>query len=105
MADILGGFNTQTYTSGPRKRGLAKRGLALVFSETDFCHQSGRHWPDLDDTLGFESYVLGLHVGADSGPPRGRERAQNVAPGTGFRTPKYRPNPANGGPIGGKNAF
>ena len=36
-------------------------------------------------------------------PPRGRERAQNVPPGTGFRTPKYRQNPASGGPIGGKN--
>ena len=31
--------------------------------------------------------------------------AQNVAPGANFRTPKYRPNPANGGPIGGRNAF
>ena len=39
------------------------------------------------------------------GPPGGREWAQNVAPGTSFRTPKYRPNPANGGPIGGKNQF
>ena len=38
-------------------------------------------------------------------PPRGREWAQNVAPGASSRTPKYRPNPANGGPIGGRNAF
>ena len=28
-----------------------------------------------------------------------------MAPGANFRTPMYRPNPANGGPIGGKNTF
>ena len=39
------------------------------------------------------------------GPPRGREWAQNVPPVTGSRTPKYRPNPASGGPIGGENTF
>ena len=38
------------------------------------------------------------------GPPRGRGWAKNVPPGTSFRTPKYRPNPASGDPIGGKNA-
>ena len=37
--------------------------------------------------------------------PWGREWPQNVAPGANFRTPMYRPNPANGGPIGGKNTF
>ena len=39
------------------------------------------------------------------GPPGGREWAQNVAPGASFRTPKYRPNPANGDPLGGKIPF
>ena len=39
------------------------------------------------------------------GSPRGREWAQNVPPGTSFRTPKYRPNPASGDPIGGNSAF
>ena len=39
------------------------------------------------------------------GPPWGPGWAQNVAQKTSFRTPKYRPNPANGGPIGGKNQF
>ena len=44
-------------------------------------------------------------LGVFFGPPRGQERAQNVPPRTSFRTPKYHPNPANGGPIGGKNTF
>ena len=39
------------------------------------------------------------------GPPGGPESAQNVAQEHSFRTPKYRPNPANGGPIGGKKPF
>ena len=38
-------------------------------------------------------------------PPWGREWDQNVPLGAGFRTPKYRPNPANGGPTGCKNMF
>ena len=39
------------------------------------------------------------------GAPWGPEWAQNVGQKTSFRTPKYRPNPANGGPIGGKKPF
>ena len=39
------------------------------------------------------------------GPRWDRGWAQNVAPGAGFRTPEYRPNPASGGPIGGKDTF
>ena len=35
----------------------------------------------------------------------GRDWAQNVPPGAGSRTPKYGPDPANGGPIRCKNAF
>ena len=38
-------------------------------------------------------------------PPWGPEWVQNVAQKTSFRTPKYRPNPASGGPIGGKSGF
>ena len=33
-----------------------------------FCHQSGRHWPDSDHTLWFESWFLGAHFGPIPGP-------------------------------------
>ena len=46
----------------------------------------------------YNKKCLGLFFGT----PRGRDWAQNVPPGTSFRTPKHRPNPANGGPIGGQ---
>ena len=119
--------------------GVNVTGAKRDFSKTDFCHQSGRHWPDLDDTLGFESWSPGPHFGPIPGPrgaqkrpeksqkllgnfhgfqtsefcvfrvrfgPPGRARlGQNVAPRTSFRTPKYRPNPANGGPTGGEKPF
>ena len=42
-----------------------------VFSKTYFRHQSGRHWPDLDDTLGFESWSFGPHFGPIPGPMGG----------------------------------
>ena len=38
-------------------------------------------------------------------PPKGRDWPQNVPPRTSSRTPKYRPNPANGDPIGGETTF
>ena len=38
------------------------------FFKTYFCHQSGRHWPDLDDTSGFESWPPGPHFGPIPGP-------------------------------------
>ena len=37
--------------------------------------------------------------------PQGPRLGQNLAPGASFRTPEYRPNPANGGPIGGKHTL
>ena len=37
--------------------------------------------------------------------PPGPGLCQTVAQKTSFRTPKYRPNQATGGPMGGKNAF
>ena len=36
--------------------------------KTAFRHQSGRHWPDLDDTLGFKSWSPGAHFGPIPGP-------------------------------------
>ena len=38
------------------------------FLKTHFCHQSGRHWPDLEDTSAFKSWSPGPHVGAIPGP-------------------------------------
>ena len=51
--------------------------------------------------FGFAQKVLRF-FGAVFGPLGGRGWAQNVALGASFRTPKYRPNPANGGPVGGE---
>ena len=39
------------------------------------------------------------------GPPWGREGAQNVAQEHSSLGTKYRPNPANGDPIGGRFSF
>ena len=44
-----------------------------TISGTLFGHESGRHWPDLDDTLGFESWSLGPHFGPILGP-RGAQK-------------------------------
>ena len=38
------------------------------FFKMYFCHQSGRHWPDSDDTLGFESRFPGARFGPVPGP-------------------------------------
>ena len=58
---------------------LCNLGISRVFQLFHVCVFSVRFWP-----------LWGPRFG------------QNVAPRTSFRTPKYRPNPANGGPIGGK---
>ena len=36
--------------------------------KTHACHPSGRLWPELDDTMGFESWSLGAHFGPVPGP-------------------------------------
>ena len=56
-------------------------------------------------TMCFFNNLLFFFFGIFLCPPRGREWAQNVSPEASFRTPKYRPNPANGDPIGGENTF
>ena len=80
-------------------------------SNPEVSSESG-HWrPDWWQKYVFKTSQEPTIVGANysnrrvPGTPRGREWAQNVPPGASFRTPKYRPNPASGGPIGGKNSF
>ena len=53
----------------------------MVFPKTHFRHQSGRHWPDSDDTLGFESWSPGAHFGPVPGPwgtQKSPEKIQNT---------------------------
>ena len=52
----------------------------LRFFKTYFCHQSDRHWPDLDDTSAFESWTPGPHVGPIPGPWRSRKIKKNKNP-------------------------
>ena len=40
----------------------------MGFSENVFCHESCRHWSDLDDTSAFESFSFGPHFGKVSVP-------------------------------------
>ena len=47
--------------------------MIWCFAKTEFCHQSGRHWPDLHDTSGFEAWSLGPHFGPILGP-RGAQK-------------------------------
>ena len=53
--------------------------MALAcFSRTHFCHQSGRQWPDLDDTLGFESWSFGPHFRPIPGPRGGKKIPKKI---------------------------
>ena len=63
--------------------------MALVFfSKVYVCHQSGRHLPDSDDTLGFNSWSLGAHAGQVSAPggPKIGPRNPNTILNTSFKT-------------------
>ena len=48
------------------------------FLKTHFCHQSGRQWPDSDDTSAFESWSPVPHFGAIPGP-RGAKQKRKKA--------------------------
>ena len=52
-----------------------------AFFKMYFCHQSGRRWPDSDDTSGFESRPPGAHFGPIPGPwgaPKNPEKIQKL---------------------------
>ena len=79
-----GGDNQQTTRNrargvGSTQKGFSQKGFSPDFSKMDFCHQSGRHWPDLDDTSGFASCVLGPHFGPILGP-RGAQKRPEKSP-------------------------
>ena len=63
-------------TSQRFANGVNVTGAKRCLSKTDFCHQSGRHWPDLDDTLGFESWSPGPHFGPIPGPRGAQKRPE-----------------------------
>ena len=53
-----------------------------------FCHQSGRRWPDLDDTSGFASWPLGPYFGqvwAPEGPKNGPKNTKTLNFGTPWK--------------------
>ena len=60
----------------------------MRFFKTRCCHQSGRHWPDLDDTLGFESWSPGAHFGPVLGP-WGAQTNPEKNPNTVWGTPCF----------------
>ena len=85
------GYEESTYCFAKSSVGVPKKfkwpkqkrsSLVLNDFSTSFCDFSCRSWV-----------------------PQGPRVGQNVAPETSFRTPKYRLNPCNGGPIRGKNGF
>ena len=56
------------------RKGISRNSKNL---KTVFCHESGRQWPDLDDTPGFKSWPPGARFGPIPGP-RGSKHTQNL---------------------------
>ena len=57
----------------------------FLLNKNVFCHDSGRHWPNLDDTLGFENWSQGPHSGQISAPGGPKNNPKNKTKKKRFR--------------------